>query len=297
MSHLTRFFVLIFLITLCLKAVNAQEPDTNRDESETIPHAEVITKLFNFTVEGTEDCVLPCIAGIHPDETTLYEIQELAVDLFDDDESILKRFDNPFEREDGVLVYSLIASSSTITGYFALGFLIVPEDEVLRRFEAHLSHPENWLDASNLDIAEILAILGEPDAIYISISAAQPSYFDIALGYETKGILFRYKYFFEPEQLTQSEEPIPLCGSWSKTYSVDVWIQAVDEELYTALLEEYLRLSESESTEETVYRAFWPLERMTDWSTKELTQFLAENQEWCFDALSYEELLDAGYSY
>jgi hypothetical protein len=81
-----------------------------------------------------------------------------------------------------------------------------------------------------------LAALGEPHEVYISISAAQPPYFNVALGYETRGTLIRYTYFFEPEQLTQSEEPIPLCGSWSKTYSVDVWIQAIDEEFYEALL-------------------------------------------------------------
>lgn len=297
MSHLTRFFAFIFLTMLCFKGVNAQEPDTNREASKTIPHAEVITLLLNFSEQLTEECKLPCFANIRPDETTLSEIQGLSIDLFDEDESILAQFDKPFEREDGLVDYTLVINDNEdIEGFFDIGFL-VSQDGLLHRFKAHLFQPENWLESTILDISVILGILGTPDEIHIAIVASQPPQFSIVLGYKTLGTVFLYTYRFKPEQLTQSGEPIPLCGSWSRTYSVNVWIQAIDEDSYNALLLENLRIGESESLGETVYSAFWPLERITNWNIEDWAQFLVENPEWCFDALSYEELLEAGYSY
>jgi hypothetical protein len=303
-THLTRFLAFLFLAILCCEidapyshTANAQDADANQGEATSIPHAEVITQLLDFTGESVEDCSLPCFAGIRPGETTLPEIQELAIDLFDGDEAILERFDRPFERDDDLLIYTMTFNRFAVSGSFSLSFMILPEEETLHRFYAHLNHPENWFESSDLGISKVMSALGEPDEVYLSISAAQPPYFDIAFGYEIRGTLFRYKYFFEPEQLTQSEEPIPLCGSWSNTYSADIWIQAVDEELYEALLEENLRLEEDEDMDEMVYRAFWPLERMTNWNIEDLTEFLVDNPEWCFDALSYEELLESGYSY
>lgn len=297
MTGLSHFFVFIFLIINWLSVINAQEPDADQGELTPLPHAEVIVRLLNFKDESVEDCSLPCFAGIRPDKTTLSEIQELSVGLFDGDEAVLVQFDRPFEREDGMLDYILRLNHLNIAGSFSFSFIVSSEQEVLQRFQMRLNRPENWLESRGLGISEVLAVLGEPDELYISISAAQPSYFDIALGYETKGTLFRYKYFFEPEQLTQSEEPIPLCGSWSKTFSIDVWIQSVDEDTYVDLLEEKLRLGETANTEEIVYRAFWPMERMTNWNIEDWTQLMVENSEWCFDALSYDELLAAGYSY
>lgn len=301
MTYLARFSVLVFLSILCFKisspypdTVNAQGSDTTED-STSMPHAEVISQLLNFTEESVGDCSHPCFAGIRPDETTLSEIQELSIDLFNGDDTILAQFDKPFERQDGQLIYTL--RSEVVEGYFDLSFMISPHDEILRRFKASLFYPESWLEARTLDINVTLKVLGPPDEIYVSIAASQPPQFSIVLGYRDLGMVFLYTYSFDSEQLTQSDEPIPLCGSWANTYYVYVWIQAVDEEFYEDLLEENLRLRARESTGAIVYRAFWPLERMTNLNIEEFTQSLAENPAWCFDALSYEELLESGYSY
>src|SRR5690606_33627190 len=117
--------------------------------------------------ESGEDCSLPCFADIRPDETTLPEIREMVVELFAGDDSILARFDKPFERDDGLLDYTLWFNSPDISGSFQLGFIILPEEEVLRRFHARLSHPANWLESTNLDISEVLAALGMPDEVFI----------------------------------------------------------------------------------------------------------------------------------
>ena len=293
-----QLFTVMLLAILCIEfgtsyPVHAQDTET---ETPSLPHADAIDQLLNFA-EPAEDCTLPCFGGIYPEETTLSEIRDMTITLFDDDEAVLSQFDNPFEREDGLLDYTLRFSSLDVAGSFSLRFLFSPEEHVLRRFHARLNRPENWLVSSHLDISEVLTVLGEPDEVYISISGSEPSYFNMVLGYEALGTLFLYTYFFEPEQITQGEEPIPLCGSWAKTYSIDVWIQAVDEEFYNALLEENLRLSEHPTFGGIVYRAFWSLDRITNWNVEDLTQFISENPEWCFDALSYDALWEAGYSY
>src|SRR5688572_22508012 len=88
MTYLTRLFVLIFLTILCFNAeaayldtVKAQELEPTQEEDESIPHAEVVSRLLNFTGKSDEDCSLPCFAEIRPGETTLPEIQESSIDL------------------------------------------------------------------------------------------------------------------------------------------------------------------------------------------------------------------------
>lgn len=299
MVHMIRSMIFVCLTTLCfdIGSLTAQVDETEQGATTLFPHADVIEELLRFSIEPGEECTLPCFVGIRPGEAKLPEIQELAADLFDGDESILVQLDKPFEREDGLVDYALTVNDyEEIEGFFDISFLI-SQDEVLRRFQTHLFQPENWLNSTVLDISRILNVLGTPDEVYVAIAASQPPQFSIVLGYETLGTVFLYTYRIEPEQLTQSDEPIPLCGSWSKTYSVNVWIQTVDEKFYEDLLEENLRIGEAESTDEIVYRAFWPLEKMTNWNTEDLTQFLSDNPEWCFDALSYEQLLESGYSY
>ena len=299
MVHMIRSMIFICLTTLCFDvgALTAQADETEQGVTTSFPHADVIEELLNFSIESSEECTLACFAEIQPHETTMPEIQELSSKLFDEDESILAQFDRPFEREDGLIDYTLIVNDDEeIEGFFDISFLVT-QDEVLRRFQTHLFQPENWLNSTVLDISMILNSLGTPDEVYVAIAASQPPQFSIVLGYETLGIVFLYTYRFEPERLTQSDEPIPLCGSWERTHSINIWIQAVDEDFYEDLLEEYLRIDEAENTDEIVYRAFWPLEKMTKWNIEDLTQFLTDNPEWCFDALSYEKLLESGYSY
>lgn len=285
------------MLFLGIVFLTAQDSGFQQDTALSIPHSEVIGQLLDFSNDLDTECLLPCFGGIHPDQTTFSTIRALSINLFNGDETVLAQFENPFEREDGLEDYTLRFNNRDISGSFSLSFMFSPEEQVLRRFYARLNHPENWLDFTTLDVSEVLATLGEPGAVYISMTAAQPSYFDIALGYEDLGTLIRYAYFFEPEQLTQDAAPIPLCGSWAKTNSIDVWIQSVDEEFYISLLDENLYLAESEGIDGIVYSAFWPLEQMSGLDKAAFTNLLIDNPAWCFDALSYEELWTAGYSY
>lgn len=294
--------LLMFLIMVCIQnsvdysnIVYTQENDVPQIDSATL-QTEIISYLLNFDENLNEGCILPCFAGIRPSETTLSELIEFSEDLFDGNEDILAVFDNPFEREDGLLDYTFRFPLWEVSGSYNVSYIVSPEQNIMQQFRSYINQPANWLNSDILSISNTLHLLDEPSDIYISISGSQPSYFEIALAYKALGILFVYKYYFEPEQLTQGDEPIPLCGSWEDVFQISVWIQAVDAEMYQMLMDERLRLEE-ENTTEIVYRTFRPLHQMTNWDKTDLTQYLIHNPDWCIDAHSYEELRESGYSY
>lgn len=292
MIQFSRFIIsLIFvLFYVHLGLVNAQTATDDR-HSITFPDGEIASYLLDFT---DNDCRLPCFAGIQPGVTTLTELQRFSQILFRGDEKLLAEFDQPFVRMDGWFDYTFRFAPWDDPGFFDFSF-IVSQEEILEQFRSQLGRPASWLGIDVLYISNIFEILGEPNEIYIAIAASQPPKFEIALAYEELGTLIIYRYGFDPGQLTQGEEPIQLCGTWEDTDSIKFWIQAIDDEAYAALLEE--ALPAYEFPDGRVNRGFWPLNRMTDMEIDPLIQLLSENHEWCFDALSYEELWEAGYSY
>ncbi len=297
--RMIRSWVLVFLTILCLGTIStqstiAQDPNAS-DDITPIPHGDVLDILFNFNGQADVKCVLPCLYEIRPEQTTLSEIQTIFTTLFEGDKKILAQFDRPVELNEEQRGYSLINIGPE--GSFTLGFIVSLKNEILQRFHTRLLHPGEWLGSSNVNLSTVLATLGQPDEVYLSIVASEPPQFGIVLTYKTLGTVFSYVYPIEPKHLTQNDEPIVLCGRWSKTYSVDVWIQAVDDNAYETLLDENFRVEQKPGTDGIVYRAYWPLERMTKWNTKDITRFLIDNSEWCFDAYSYNELLKSGYSY
>lgn len=226
------------------------------------------------------NCIAPCFAGLEPGVSTTNDIREFIIKI-DYDNIISDQLEDAssynfslFFNEDGMLSVGL----STY-------------NHILQRTRIGITNPNSWLSENAFNLLNVLNDLGSPENAFIAFSGP-PLGFTMVLVYNAKGVLIRYQATFNPDAI-HDNQPLPICFSSDRVdlYQIDVWLQNPENSHLIEKNQPGLRDTHQE------VRPFWPLERVTGYNEKEFTKFFMDNPDGCVEALSPDELSEAGYTF
>jgi hypothetical protein len=234
------------------------------------------------------ECTLPCFWGFVPGETTTSDIFEAVSEI--DEENILtdQLADTPVRGENGELAYHLILRFEENT---SLLVSFSTRENVLVRISGIVSEPFDLLMNSVFEVSELLQMLGEPTDIFIALWGPNPSLFYFTLVYNSNGVMIRYA--INPQasfREVDPDDPLQICPSLENTERIWFWLQNADTE---TLVEENLPFLRDDS----LSRANWSLERISNMNIGDFTQLLIDDPSLCFGIFSINQLRELGYNF
>jgi hypothetical protein len=246
------------------------------------PIDEELISQMNALLSPREDCILPCFWRLEPGKSTVADIKDFIAT-----HPLKKDFDTlePYEK-DGMTIYDL-SLRLTENGGLIVQFATLDGKLVYTKVEAH--HPINWLLNSPMNLPNMLKALGTPSEVLVKFPLVQFGGIVWTVIYDKHNTIVQYEFDFQKlaDDIT-SNEPIEMCPSLEKTFSIQAWLYS--DNLNNAMKEKIGKLKQATP-------ANWPISAMAKTNTEQFAKLFAIDEDHCLKALSKNELEKQKYSF